>query len=95
MVTPELVDRINELSRKQRTVGLDDQEREEQAVLRRKYLDSFRANLQSALDNVKVVTPEEYERMVASGEIPSPEGTCSLPEHAHKHDGTCDCDCKH
>ena len=43
MITPELIARINELSRKKRSVGLSDDETQEQQRLRREYLDSIRA----------------------------------------------------
>ena len=48
----EQIDRINELARKKKTVGLTAQEVEEQATLRRQYLDEFKANMRQTLDNV-------------------------------------------
>ena len=39
------IDRINELARKKKTVGLTEAEVAEQATLRREYLDGFRANM--------------------------------------------------
>lgn len=38
------VDRINELARKARTEGLTDEEKAEQAALRRAYIDSVKDN---------------------------------------------------
>ncbi|NLT40726.1 MAG: DUF896 domain-containing protein [Clostridiales bacterium] len=52
------IDRINELSRKARTHGLSDAEKEEQRILRAEYLADFRSNLQSLLDNTYIREPD-------------------------------------
>lgn len=49
------LDRINELARKQRAEGLTDEEKEEQAVLRKEYIEAFKASLRSQLDSIVVV----------------------------------------
>ena len=49
------IDRINELYHKSKSVGLTDAEREEQTVLRREYIDSFKRSLTSQLDNMYIV----------------------------------------
>lgn len=54
----EKIDRINELARKKKTVGLTQQEAEEQALLRREYLDGFRANMEDILKNTVVQRPD-------------------------------------
>lgn len=46
------VDRINELARKKKTVGLTPEEVKEQEALRRQYIDEFKANLKLTLDSV-------------------------------------------
>lgn len=46
------VDRINELARKKKTVGLTPDEIKEQEALRRQYIDEFKENLRLTLDNV-------------------------------------------
>lgn len=46
------VDRINELARKKKTVGLTPDEVKEQEALRRQYIDEFKANLKLTLDSV-------------------------------------------
>lgn len=46
------VDRINELARKKKTVGLTPDEVKEQETLRRQYIDEFKENLRLTLDNV-------------------------------------------
>ena len=50
----EKVERINELARKKKTVGLTQAEEAEQAVLRREYLDGFRANMQAILESTYI-----------------------------------------
>ena len=54
----ERINRINELARKQRSEGLNDAEKEEQAKLRREYIDSIKGNLAAQLDSVRVVSPD-------------------------------------
>lgn len=51
MITKELVDRINELARKQRSAGLTDDEKAEQAQLRAVYLAKIRAQVVDALES--------------------------------------------
>lgn len=50
----EQIERINELARKKKTVGLNAEELEEQAVLRAQYLREFRANMEATLQAVRV-----------------------------------------
>lgn len=62
MVTEEQIKRINELAHKQKSVGLTVEEKEEQKVLRRAYIDAFKANLRAQLDRIEIVdAPEEKE----------------------------------
>lgn len=57
------IDRINELAQKARTdIGLTDEEKEEQAVLRREYIDSFKASLVGQLDNTYIVDEKGNKR---------------------------------
>ena len=51
---PRKIERINELARKKKTVGLSETELAEQADLRKEYLDEYRANLKAMLDNIIV-----------------------------------------
>lgn len=51
----EKINRINELARKSKTVGLTEEEKQEQAALRREYIDAVKASLVSNLDNTYVV----------------------------------------
>lgn len=52
------IERINELARKKRTVGLTEGEVKEQAALRQEYLDGFKANMQAVLDSVRIQRPD-------------------------------------
>lgn len=49
------IDRINALARKSRESGLTEEEKQEQALLRREYVDSVVGNLKSQLDTIYVV----------------------------------------
>lgn len=46
--------RINELYRKSKGEGLTDAELREQALLRREYIEAFRRNLRSQLDQIDI-----------------------------------------
>lgn len=56
--------RINELAKKQREVGLTEEEKAEQAVLRREYIDSVVGSLKNELDNTYVVDENGNKRKV-------------------------------
>ena len=47
--------RINYLAKKSREVGLTEEEKQEQAKLRREYIDSVVGNLRSSLDTTYVI----------------------------------------
>ena len=59
MITKEKIDRINHLSRKSKKEGLTQEEKEEQQLLRREYIDAFKRNLKSQLDNIEIVDSNE------------------------------------
>ncbi len=54
----ERIERINELARKAKTVGLTEEEKAEQAALRKAYLADFRKNVIAQLDNTYIQTPD-------------------------------------
>jgi len=54
----EKIERINELARKKKTVGLTEAELAEQAVLRREYLDGWRENMKQMLDGIVIERPD-------------------------------------
>lgn len=49
----EKIARISELSRKQRSTGLNEEEKAEQKLLREEYLQSIRTNFRSVLENIE------------------------------------------
>lgn len=59
MITQDMIDRINELSKKKKTVGLTEEEQAEQKILYKKYIAAFRANLKSQLDMIEIVDDKE------------------------------------
>ena len=48
------IDRINALAHKQKSVGLTEEEKVEQAKLRREYLDAVKGNLRAHLNNIDI-----------------------------------------
>ena len=52
------IDRINELAKKKRTVGLTDDELTEQKALHKEYIISYRASLRGILDNTVIERPD-------------------------------------
>lgn len=51
MITPEVIARINELARKQREGTLTEDEKSEQAKLRRLYIEHVKGQVKAALDD--------------------------------------------
>ncbi len=54
MITDAQIQRINELARKSRSEGLTEEEKAEQATLRRAYVDAVKASLESHLENTYI-----------------------------------------
>ncbi|MGC4019857.1 MAG: DUF896 domain-containing protein [Muricomes sp.] len=48
------IKRINELYRKSKAEGLTEAEKKEQKILRQEYVDAFRRNLRSQLDQIDI-----------------------------------------
>lgn len=83
MITKEQKERINELYRKQQSIGLSEEEKKEQDKLRKLYIEAMKESLRSQLNGIKIVSPEEYDKMSKD------KGhTCG---HDHHH-GNCDCE---
>lgn len=57
-MTQEKIDRINELYRKSKAEGLTEAEKTEQALLRKEFVASVKANLQSQLNNIDMVNED-------------------------------------
>ncbi len=51
----ETIERINELAHKQKGEGLNEEEKEEQRLLRQKYIAAIKDNLKAQLDNIRIV----------------------------------------
>lgn len=63
MITKEQIDRINQLARKSKTPeGLTEAEKAEQQLLRRQYIDAFKANLKWQLDNIEFVDEDNVKK---------------------------------
>lgn len=52
------ITRINELYHKSQSIGLTDEEKEEQAKLRKEYIAAIRRNLRGTFDHVSFVNPD-------------------------------------
>ena len=70
MLDPKKIERINELARKKKTVGLTPIEQEEQLLLRQEYLEVFRGGMRNHIEGLKVVdedgndvTPEKLKQI--------------------------------
>ena len=57
-----MIDRINQLSHKKKTIGLTDSEKAEQKQFYREYIDAFRANLKSQLDMIEIVDEDRNKK---------------------------------
>jgi len=55
LITDADIKRINELYHKQKAEGLTDSEKEEQAKLRKSFVESVKANMKAQLDNIDLV----------------------------------------
>ncbi|WDV47290.1 DUF896 domain-containing protein [Clostridiaceae bacterium M8S5] len=58
MISKELIDKINALAKKSKTVGLSSEEKEEQARLRKEYLAGFRENFKKQVESIEVIKDE-------------------------------------
>lgn len=50
----EKIDRINTLYHKSQSVGLTDEEKVEQAALRKEYIEAVRRNMRGTLNNISI-----------------------------------------
>ena len=69
MLDPKKIERINELARKKKIVGLTQVEQDEQLLLRQEYLEAFRGGMRNHIEGLKVVdedgndvTPEKLKQ---------------------------------
>ena len=61
-VTKEQIDRITQLARKSKAEGLTPEEKQEQAKLRRMYIDSVKASLVGQLEHSYIVDEKGNKR---------------------------------
>ena len=54
MKMDDIIKRINELYKKSKEEGLDEKEKEEQQILRRRYIDSVKNNFRAQLETVEL-----------------------------------------
>ncbi len=62
MLSKEKLDRINELAKKSKSEGLNEEEKAEQHALRQEYLTVFRSNFRQTLDSITIVDEEGNRR---------------------------------
>lgn len=58
MLSEDKIKRINELANKKKEQTLTEAEEQEQQVLRKEYLASFRTNMKHHIEGMKIVDPE-------------------------------------
>lgn len=63
-MTKEKIDRINFLARKQKSEGLNEAEKNEQQLLRREYIESYKRSLVSQLENTYILEKDGTKRKV-------------------------------
>lgn len=56
------IERINELAKKAKEGTLTEEESSEREVLRKEYVEAFKANLKATLDNTVVIEPDGTKR---------------------------------
>lgn len=64
-MTEEKIDRINALAHKAKAVGLTEEEKTEQAKLRREYIDSIKASLIGNLEHTYIVDEKGNKKKVS------------------------------
>jgi uncharacterized protein YnzC (UPF0291/DUF896 family) len=55
----KIIERINELARKNKSVGLTDEETAERDELRKQYLTNFKNNFRQQLDQIEIVDDKD------------------------------------
>ncbi len=58
------IDRINFLARKSKAEGLTEEEKAEQAVLRREYIEGYKRSLEIQLGNTTILYPDGTKKKV-------------------------------
>ena len=63
MLEKSRLDRINELAKKAKTEGLTEEEKKEQEILRKEYIEKFRENFKGQLKKIKYVEDLSEEEL--------------------------------
>lgn len=84
MITKELVDRINFLARKQRSQGLNDDEKAEQKRLREQYLQGIREQVVGALESAGIQPKNKDHQEHHKKHQSNADQSCSCG-HCHTH----------
>ncbi len=58
MLPMHKIKRINELSKKSKSVGLTKEEATEQSLLRKEYLETFRTSMRNTVEGLTIIDPE-------------------------------------
>ncbi len=64
MITKEMLNRINELARKKRSVGLNEEETAEQKKLYQEYLENIRGQVINLLDSIEFVDDDSKKNSI-------------------------------
>jgi uncharacterized protein YnzC (UPF0291/DUF896 family) len=75
LITPDKINRINELVRKAKSLGLTEQEQQEQSTLRQEYIQAVRQSFQVNLQSLKIVDEQ--------GNVLKEHGDHKLKPHKH------------
>lgn len=86
------LERINELARKAKSVGLTEEETAERDELRREYIEAFRAGTRATLESILI--QEEDGTVTPLKKRSAREHHHDHHHHHHHHDGECCC-CGH
>ena len=54
VISDKKLERINELAKKAKTVGLTEEEKAERDLLRKEYLEAVRRNFKATLDSIEI-----------------------------------------
>ena len=65
-MTEDKIKRINELARKQKAEGLTEEEKKEQAILRREYIEAYKQSLIAQLENTYIVDEKGNKQKLRS-----------------------------
>lgn len=78
MLKKEKIDRINHLAKKSKQEGLTEAEKEEQAVLRKEYIENFREPVQGTFESGEVRRRPVRRRtgQTAKGKRGNPQSQC-------------------